>query len=147
MTYAKYKAKANLILRFIDDMTRDLLRGCLDKSAEYPRRGTADCLPRLACVLRSMEWGRHARSPPRIRGRPVPPRPTRATQVHQDVQGAAVGRRHRNAAEVRGCVGDKHPADPAALLAELERERDMRRHEASDEAVERRAAELGGSSW
>ena len=39
---------------------------------------------------------------------------------------------------------DRYPADPAALLTELEREREMRRHEASDAAIARRAAELDG---
>lgn len=42
---------------------------------------------------------------------------------------------------------DRYPADPAALLMELERERDMRRHEASDAAISRRAAELGGNGF
>ncbi|MDO4429662.1 MAG: hypothetical protein Q4B91_09275, partial [Atopobiaceae bacterium] len=38
------------------DVTRDLLNGFLAKAAEHPRGGTADFLPRLACVLRSFEW-------------------------------------------------------------------------------------------
>ena len=38
------------------DVTRDLLRGYLGKSAEHPRGGTADFLPLLACTLRTFEW-------------------------------------------------------------------------------------------
>ena len=38
------------------DVTRDLLNGYLDRSAEHPRGGTADFLPRLACALRTFEW-------------------------------------------------------------------------------------------
>ena len=38
------------------DVTRDLLMGYLDRSAEHPRGGTADFLPRLACALRTFEW-------------------------------------------------------------------------------------------
>lgn len=48
---------------------------------------------------------------------------------------------------VRGGVEDRYPADPAALLAELEREREMRRHEASDAAIARRTTELGGKGF
>jgi hypothetical protein len=48
---------------------------------------------------------------------------------------------------VRGSVEDRYPSDPAALLAELEREREMRRHEASDAAITRRAAELDGNGF
>ena len=46
---------------------------------------------------------------------------------------------------IRGSVEDRYPADPDALLAELERE--MRRHEASDEAIARRAAGLDGNGF
>lgn len=45
---------------------------------------------------------------------------------------------------VRGSVEDRYPA---ALLAELERKREMHRHETSDAAVARRAAELGGNGF
>lgn len=48
---------------------------------------------------------------------------------------------------IRGSVEDRYPADPDALLAELEREREMRRHEASDEAIARRAAGLDGNGF
>ena len=48
---------------------------------------------------------------------------------------------------IRGSVEDRYPADPAALLAELDREREMRRHEASDEAIARRAAGLDGNGF
>lgn len=48
---------------------------------------------------------------------------------------------------IRGSVEDRYPADPDALLAELERERKMRRHEASDEAIARRAAGLDGNGF
>lgn len=48
---------------------------------------------------------------------------------------------------VRGSVENRYPAGPAALLADLEREREMRRHEASDAAAARRAAELDGNGF
>ena len=49
---------------------------------------------------------------------------------------------------VRGSVEDTStPQTPPPLLEELEHEREMRRHEASDTAIARRASELDGSSF
>ena len=48
---------------------------------------------------------------------------------------------------VRGSVENRYPSDPAALLADLEREREMRRHEASDAAIAARAEALSGKSY
>ena len=130
------------------DVTRDLLNGYLDRSAEHPRRGTADFLPRLACALRSMEWRGIAFVPRRacayalsLLDMPAPPRRTRSHNVQLWADCLEMQQR------VRGGVEDRYPSDPAALLADLEREREMRRHQASDEAIARRALELGGGSW
>ena len=130
------------------DVTRDLLNGYLDRSAEHPRGGTADFLPRLGCALRSMEWRGIAFEPRRaceyalsLLDLPAQRRRTRSYNVQ--LWSDALDMQQR----VRGSVEDRYPADPAALLTELEREREMRRHEASDAAIARRAAELGGNGF
>ena len=127
------------------DVTRDLLSGYLDRSAEHPRGGTADFLPRLACALRSMEWRGISYEPRRaceyalsLLDLPAQRRRTRSYNVQLWADALDMQQR------VRGGVEDRYPADPAALLTELEREREMRRHEASDAAIARRAAELDG---
>ena len=88
------------VSRFVEsmgrDVTCDLLRGCLDKSAEHPRGGTADFLPpsRVRPALHGV--ARHRlRPPPSLRVRPLPARPA---PPHAFPQRAAVGRRHRHAA-------------------------------------------------
>ena len=130
------------------DVTRDLLNGYLDRSAEHPRGGTADFLPRLACALRTFEWRGIAFEPRRaceyalsLLDMPAQRRRTRSYNVQ--LWSDALDMQQR----VRGSVEDRYPADPAALLAELEREREMRRHEASDAAVARRAEELDGNGF
>lgn len=130
------------------DVTRDLLTGYLDKSAEHPRGGTADFLPRLACVLRTFEWRGIAYEPRRaceyalsLLDMPAQRRRTRSYNIQLWADALDMQQR------VRGGVEDRYPADPAALLTELEREREMRRHEASDAAITRRAAELGGNGF
>lgn len=117
------------------DVTRGLLRGYLDKRAEHPRGGTADFLPRFVCALRSMKWRGIALS---LLDLPAQRRRTRSynIQLWADALDMQQG--------VRGSVEDRYPA---ALLAELEREREMRRHEASDAAIARRTAELGGKGF
>ena len=122
--------------------------GYLDKSAEHPRGGTADFLPRLACALRSMEWRGIAFEPRRaceyalsLLDLPAQRRRTRSYNVQLWADALDMQQR------VRGGVEDRYPADPAALLADLEREREMRRHEASDAAVARRAEELDGNGF
>lgn len=140
------------VSRFVEsmgrDVTRDLLMGYLDKSAEHPRGGTADFLPRLACALRSMEWRNIAYDPRRaceyalsLLDLPAQRRRTRSHNVQ--LWADAIDMQQR----IRGSVEDRYPADPDALLAELEREREMRRHEASDEAIARRAAGLDGNGF
>ena len=111
------------------DVTRDLLRGYLDKSAEHPRGGTADFLPRLACALRSMEWRGIAFEPRRaseyalsLLDMPAQRRRTRSYNIQLWADALDMQQR------VRGSVEDRYPADPAALLAELGREREMRKH-------------------
>ena len=130
------------------DVTRDLLRGYLDKSAEHPRGSTTDFLPRLACALRSMEWRGIAFEPRRaceyalsLLDLPAQRRRTRSYNVQLWADALDMQQR------VRGGVEDRYPVDPAALLAHLEREREMRRHEASDAAVARRAEELDGNGF
>ena len=88
------------VSRFVEsmgrDVTCDLLRGYLDKSAEHPRGGTADFLPpsRVRPALHGV--ARHRlRPPPSLRVRPLPARPA---PPHAFPQRAAVGRRHRHAA-------------------------------------------------
>ena len=129
-------------------MTCNLLRGYLDKSTEHPRGGTADFLPRLACALHSMEWRSIAYAPRRaceyalsLLDLPAQRRRTRSHNVQ--LWADAIDMQQR----IRGSVEDRYPADPDALLAELEREREMRRHEASDEAIARRAAGLDGNGF
>lgn len=48
---------------------------------------------------------------------------------------------------MRGGVTDRYPANLAAIAREMEHERELRRHQASDEAIARRAAELDGRSF
>lgn len=140
------------VSRFVEsigrDVTCDLLRGYLDKSAEHPRGDTADFLPRLACALHSMEWRGIAYDPRRaceyalsLLDLPAQRRRTRSHNVQ--LWADAIDMQQR----IRGSVEDRYPADPAALLAELEREREMRRHEASDEAIAHRASELEGNGF
>ena len=130
------------------DVTRDLLRGYLDRGAEHPRGSVSDFLPSVACALRSMEWRGVAFEPMRacehalsLLDLPAERRRTRTHNVYLWAEALDMQ------ARVRGSVEDRYPADPAALLAELEREREMRLHEASDEAVARRAAELEGNGF
>mgnify|MGYP000936790162 CR=1 FL=1 len=130
------------------DVTRDLLLRYLDKSAEHPRGGTADFLPRLACAMRSMEWRGVSFEPRRtceyalsLLDLPAQRRRTRSHNVQ--LWADAIDMQQR----VRGAVDDKYPADPAVLLAELEHERELRLHEASDEAIARRASELEGNGF
>ena len=133
---------------FGHDVTRDLLCGYLDKAAEHPRGGTSDFLPRLACALRSLEWRGVSFEPRRaceyalsLLDLPAQRRRTRSYNVQ--LWADAIDMQQR----VRGAVDDKYPADPAALLADLEHERELRLHEASDEAIARRAAELEGNGF
>lgn len=130
------------------DVTRDLLRGYLDRGDEHPRGSVSDFLPSLACALRSMEWRGIAFDPRRacqhaltLLDLPPQRRRTRSHSVYLWAEALDMQ------ARVRGGVEDRYPADPAALLVELEREREMRLHEASDEAVARRATELDGNGF
>lgn len=130
------------------DVTRSPLGGCLDKSAEHPRGGTADFLPRLACALRSMKWKGIAFKPRRaceyafsLLDLPAQRRRTRSYNVQLWADALDMQQK------VRGGVEDRYPADPAALLADLEREREMCRHKASDAAVARRAEELDANGF
>ncbi|MBR1830023.1 MAG: PcfJ domain-containing protein, partial [Atopobiaceae bacterium] len=130
------------------DVTRDLLSGYLDRSAEHPRGGTADFLPRLACALRSFEWRGIAYEPRRaceyalsLLDMPAQRRRTRSYNIQLWADALDMQQR------VRGSVEDRYPADPAALLVELEREREMRRPEANDAAIARRAADLDGKGF
>ena len=140
------------VSRFVEsmgrDVTCDLLRGYLDKSAEHPRGGTADFLPRLACALHSMEWRGIAYDPCRaceyaLSLLDLPAQRHRTRSHNVQLWADAIDMQQR----IRGSVEDRYPADPAALLAELDREREMRRHEASDEAIARRAAGLDGNGF
>ena len=133
---------------FGHDVTRDLIKGYLDKATEHPRGGTSDFLPRLACALRSLEWRGVAFEPRRaceyalsLLDLPTQRRRTRSYNVQ--LWADAIDMQQR----VRGAVEDKYPADPSALLAELEHERELRLHKASDEAIARRAAELEGNGF
>ena len=140
------------VSRFVEsmgrDVTCDLLRGYLDKSAEHPRGDTADFLPRLACALHSMEWRGIAYDPCRaceyaLSLLDLPAQRHRTRSHNVQLWADAIDMQQR----IRGSVEDRYPADPAALLAELDREREMRRHEASDEAIARRAAGLDGNGF
>jgi hypothetical protein len=130
------------------DLTRDLLRGYLDKAAEHPRGGTLDFIPRLSFALRTLEC------------RGISYEPRRACEYALSLLDLPAQRRHSRAynvqlwaeclceqLSVRGSVEDRYPSDLLSLVDDLEREREMRRHEASDEAIERRAAALDGKSF
>ena len=140
------------VAQFVESMgrvvTRDLLNGYLGKAAEHPRGGTADFLPRLACALRTFEWRGITFEPLRaceyaLSPLDMPAQRRRTRSYNVQLWADALDMQQR----VRGSVEDRYPSDPAALLADLEREREMRRHEASDAAITRRAAELNGNGF
>lgn len=130
------------------DLTRELLRGYLDACVGHPDTTTADFLPRLSMALRTLAYHGIAVEPRRACGYalhllevPAMTRHGRAynLQVWADCL--------REQQDVRGAVTDRYPANLAAIAREMEHERELRRHRASDEAIARRAAELDGRSF
>ena len=130
------------------DVTRDLLRGYIEASAGHPDATVADFLPRLSMALRTFAY------------QDIAVEPRRACEYALSLLGMPAMTRHGRSynfqvwadclceqLDVRGSVTDKYPQNLAAIAEEMEHERELRRHRASDEAIARRAAELDGKSF
>jgi hypothetical protein len=130
------------------DVARDLLRGYIDACTGHPNATMADFLPRLSMALRTLAH------------HDVSVEPRRACEYALHLLEVPSMTRHGRAynlqvwtdclceqLDVRGSVADKYPANLAAIAEEMEHERELRRHRASDETISRRAAELSGRSF
>ena len=130
------------------DLTRELLRGYLDACVGHPDTTMADFLPRLSMALRTLAYHGIAVEPRRaceyaLHLLEVPAMTRHGRAYNLQVWADCL----REQQDVRGAVTDRYPANLAAIAREMEHERELRRHQASDEAIARRAAELDGKSF
>lgn len=128
------------------DRTRDLVRGYLDKA--FRHHDLTGFLSQLVWAFRMLDYRGieldHRRACEHALAMLDLPAATRHgrsynVQLWSDSLIAQM--------EVRGRVEDRYPRDPHALMAELEHERELRRHEASDSAITARAEALSGNSY
>ena len=126
--------------------TRELVRGYLDKASQH--RDFTGFLSQLVWAFRMLDYRGieldHRRACEHALAMLDLPAATRHgrsynVQLWSDSLIAQM--------EVRGRVEDRYPRDSHALMAELEHERELRRHEASDSAITARAEALSGNSY
>ena len=129
------------------DVTRDLLRGYLAKSAELPAGAASSFIPSVEQVVCALARHGVSADPRRVCEHalslldvPFVRQLSRSNSVRLWADAIDLQ------ASVRGSVEDRYPPNPAALVSRLECERVARRHAASDEAVARRAGQLAGGS-
>lgn len=126
--------------------TRELVRGYLDKASQH--RDLTGFLSQLVWAFRMLDYRgieldhrracKHALA---MLDLPAATRHGRSynVQLWSDSLIAQM--------EVRGRVEDRYLRDSHALMAELEHERELRSHEASDSAITARAEALSGNSY